>query len=135
MLANEEDIRKADALLSALRPLRLTWLEALVFHHYYWHGLDFWTMAEVTGQNPRDLAQARRTLVTKAAAALGYIEPPDELQPITMPLPMTVEERTRVAEELRQQGLTWKEIGERLGANPDTLAAYHRRRGPGRKAG
>lgn len=125
LLANEEEIRKADAIIQALRPVRLTWLEAAVFHHYYWHALDLFTVAEITERSPKELEAARRTLVTKVAAALGYIEPPAELGPLTMELPMSAEERAVLVEELLAQGLTWRQIGERLGAKPETLRRYH----------
>jgi len=133
VIENEKDLRLATAIVNALRPLRLTWLEAAVFHHYYWCALSMGTVAEITGRSLRELATARTTLVTKAAAALGYIEAPKELGPLTVEQPMSLEERTRRVTELLNQGLSWKEIGERLGVNPWTLWKYHQRKVVGRK--
>lgn len=124
-LRNEDEIRLAGAIMAALRPLRLSWLEAAVFYHYYWGGVDLLTLASLLRLPLRDVESARRRLVTKTAAALGYIEPDESLGPLTMELPMSIEERTRRVEELLAQGLSWPEIGRRLGANPWTLWRYH----------
>lgn len=129
MLENEREIRLAAAIVAALRPLRLTWLEAAVLHHHYWYALDLMKVAQITERNPREIVAARQTLVTKAAAALGFIEAPKEIGPITVELPMSPEERARKAEELRKQGLTWPEIERRLGVTYSALWRYNKRHG------
>lgn len=127
VLRNEDEIRLAGAIVAALRPLRLSWLEAAVFYHYYFGGIDLQTLASLLRQPLWEVDRARRHLVKKAAVVLGYIELDESLGAITVDLPMTLEERTRRVNELLSQGLSWKEIGERLGADPWTLWRYHRR--------
>lgn len=127
MLENEREIRLAEVIMRALRPLRLSWLEALVFYHHYWAAVDLPAVAAVFDLPLEEVAQARLRLVTKAAMVLGYITPDESLGPLTMELPMSLEERTRMVEELLAQGLSWTEIGKRLGANPWTLWRYHQR--------
>ena len=91
------------------------------------------TVAEITGRSLRELAAARTTLITKAAVALGYIEAPKELGPLTVEQPMSLEERTQRVIELLNQGLSWQEIGKRLNANPWTLWRYHQRKVLGKR--
>lgn len=135
MLENEEEIRLVDGILKALRPLRLDWLEALVFYQHYWAAVDLPTVSATLDIPLQELVQARRRLVTKAAMLLGYIPPDDSIGPLTMELPMSLDERTRRVSELLAQGLSWKEIGEKLGANPWTLWRYHQRHVVGRSRG
>lgn len=121
-------MRIAKAILEALRGLRLTWLEAAVLHYYHFNGFHLYELPGLLGRRPSEIAEARRTLVRKAAAALGYIDHDEGLGPLTVPLPMPIEERTRLVDELLRQGLGWKEIGRRLGVKPDTLWKYHKKR-------
>lgn len=127
MLENEKEIQLVDRILKTLRPLRLDWLEAVVFYNYYYAAIDLPTVAATFDIPLQELVQARRRLVTKAAMLLGYIPPDDSIGPLTMELPISLEERTRRVNELLAQGLTWREIGERLGVHPETLANYHRK--------
>lgn len=127
VLENEREIQLAAKIVAALRPLRLSWLEAAVFHHYYWHALDMLTVAQITERTLQDLQSARRSMVTKAAVALGYIEAPKDIGPITVELPISLEERARRVAELRSQGLSWREIEKRLGVSYGTLWRYNKR--------
>lgn len=68
--------------------------------------------------------RARQTFVRKAAAALGYIDHDESLGPLFVRLPMTLEKHSRLVDELLRQGLTWKEIGSRLGVRSETLRHY-----------
>lgn len=135
VLENEKEIQLVDRILKTLRPLRLDWLEALVFYQHYWAAVDLPTVAATFDIPLQELVQARRRLVTKAAMLLGYIPPDDSIGPLTMELPMSLDERTRRVSELLAQGLSWKEIGEKLGANPWTLWRYHQRHVVGRSRG
>ena len=84
MLENEEEIRLVDGILKALRPLRLDWLEALVFYQHYWAAVDLPTVSATLDIPLQELVQARRRLVTKAAMLLGYIPPDDSIGPLTI---------------------------------------------------
>lgn len=58
--------------MDILRPIELTWLEAVVLLHYYFRNLTLEDTATAAGRHVREVEAARRSLLAKVAAALGY---------------------------------------------------------------
>jgi len=117
-MRHEEEIL-AERILSLLRPLVLTWLEAAVLLHHYMHGFRLPQVAARVNRHIRDVQQARDSLIRKAAVVLGYMEGDVEL---AVP-PLVREERRREVAKLRKQGLTTVEIARRLGVHDSTVRA------------
>lgn len=116
VLRNEKAIVQTKAFLDAVRPILLTWLEAAVLVHFYYRGLRLHEVARLVRESVQTVADARRSLVRKVAVALGYA--PGEVE--RAGLPMAVDERRHKVAELRAQGLSWDEIGRRLGVSDHT---------------
>ena len=131
IVRNDDDILRVKRFLDLLRPIQLTWLEAAVLLHHYYFGWPLDKVAEIVQRHVCEVKAAKFRLITKVATALGYIEAPKELGPITTerlrPFDKKaheLEERARKAAELRKQGLTWSEIAKRLGVTYGALWRY-----------
>lgn len=122
MLQHNDDWRELETFMRLLRPLKLTWAEAGMLLHYYWRGLTLGETADTLHLHIREVQEARRTLVTKVAVALGYITA--EKVGITVEyvnLPLTPEERRQKVAELIDKGWKRKQIAESLGVSTMTI--------------
>lgn len=107
----------AERVLQKLRPLVLTWLEGAILLHHYSYEWPLPDVAERTNVHIKDVIKARKSLVRKAAIALGYI--PGNVE--TRAVRPTLAERERAAAErrkkvsdLHRQGVQTSEIAKRL---------------------
>ncbi|NPV80184.1 MAG: hypothetical protein HPY52_07890 [Firmicutes bacterium] len=60
-------------MMDILRPIELTWLEAVVLLHYYFRNLTLEDTATAAGAHIFEIMKARDSLLTKVARAAGYI--------------------------------------------------------------